>query len=396
MICTACSCLCDDIEIRNGEILNACERGCRHLSRFKEKRARPIVDRKEVDVDKAIEATIEILKTSKSPAIYGLDTSTVEAQKVAIKIAEKLNCYIDDNSSFCLGEFVEAILKKEVKTSTLDEVRDRAYVLIYWGANPYHSLPRHMSRYTYYPRGAKRNRGYDEDRYLVVVDIRKTETAKLAKKNAKFIKVENDLELVDSFIKSLEGKVSKYDTASILREMKKSDFNAVFGGLGLKYGLKGNLKMFTEMMRRVNEVVPLFFLPAGFHSNMRGFNETLFEKVEAVNKFSFAERKSSAAFAFTELIKNQKIDSAVIVGTNPISSLPFEVSKNLLKIKKVVIDPFMTETAKNADIFIPTAFSGIETQGEMVRSDGVRVKLSPIFKSEIDDVYVLKKILEGL
>jgi formylmethanofuran dehydrogenase subunit B len=206
MICTACSCLCDDVEIVDGRVLNACQRGYRHISRYREGKTRPMVEGKELDVDSAIEAAVELLKSAKSPAIYGLDTSTVEAQKIAIEIAKKLNCYIDDNSSFCLGEFVEAVLKKEVPSSTLDEVRDRAYVIFYWGTNPYHSLPRHMSRYAYYPRGAKRQRGYDEDRFLVIVDVRRSEAARLAKKNAKFIQVDNDLELVDSFMKALEGK----------------------------------------------------------------------------------------------------------------------------------------------------------------------------------------------
>jgi formylmethanofuran dehydrogenase subunit B len=396
MICTACSCLCDDVEIVDGRVLNACQRGYRHISRYREGKTRPMVEGKELDVDSAIEAAVELLKSAKSPAIYGLDTSTVEAQKIAIEIAKKLNCYIDDNSSFCLGEFVEAVLKKEVPSSTLDEVRDRAYVIFYWGTNPYHSLPRHMSRYAYYPRGAKRQRGYDEDRFLVIVDVRRSEAARLAKKNAKFIQVDNDLELVDSFMKALEGKAGKYEVASILKEMKKADFNVLFGGLGLKYGLRGNFKAFYELLSNINKFAPLYFIPSGFHVNMRGFNETLFEAVNAVNSYSFSSAASSPEFAFTELLKRERIDTALIVGTDPISSLPLEASGNILKLKKILIDPRNTLTSRIAEVVIPSAFSGIESGGEMVRSDGVRVKLKPIAKAEVEDVYVLKRILEGL
>jgi formylmethanofuran dehydrogenase subunit B len=396
MICTACSCLCDDIELEDGKILNACERGYKHISEYRQNRAKNSVNGKEVDLDKAIEAAAEILKSASSPVIYGMDTITVEAQKLAIKIAEKLGGYIDDNSSFCLGEFVEAILKKEVPSATLDQVRDYAYVIIYWGTNVYRSLPRHMSKYTYYPRGAKRNRGYDEDRFLVVIDIRKSEIAKLAKKNAKFIKVENDVELVESFLKAVEGKASKYDVGGVIREMKRADFNVVFGGLGLKYGLKGNYGLFFEFIRKMNEITPLYFLPSGFHSNMRGFNETLFETVGAVNKFSFSEKKSDRAFEFSELLRRNAIDAALIIGTNPVSSLPYDVSRNLMAVKKITIDPKNTLTASISEVSIRSALSGIESGGEMVRSDGVRQKLKPIEKTEYDDVYILKKILEGL
>lgn len=397
MICPGCSCLCDDIEFTDGRILNACRRGMEIFAKYKENRARAIVNGKEVDVDKAIEEAINVLKDAKNPVIYGLDTTVVEAQEIAIMLAEKIGAYIDDNSSFCLGEFIEAILKKMLPTSTLEEVRDRAYVIIYWGTNPYHSLSRHMSRYSYYPRGAKRPRGYDEDRYLVVIDVRKSETAVLAKKNAKFIRVKNDFELVNSFFKVIDGKAAKYakDVGIILNEMKKADFNVIFGGLGLKYGLK-DIRTFVELVNKLNDVAPTYFIPAGFHGNMRGFNETLFEKVEYVNKYSFRERRSDVNFAFPELLRNDGVDAAVIIGTDPIYSLPYEVSSKLRKIKTVVIDPRMSYTAKLADVVIPSAISGVELSGTMVRSDGVRFKLEAIDEKEINDIYILKKIVEGL
>ncbi|WP_456467856.1 formylmethanofuran dehydrogenase subunit B [Archaeoglobus sp.] len=397
MICPGCSCLCDDITIKDGKIFNACRRGEEIFGRYKENRARAMVDGKEVDVDAAIGKAVEILKEAKNPAIYGLDTTVVEAQKLAVELAEKLNAYIDDNSSFCLGELVEAVLKKEMPTATLDDVRDNAYVIIYWGSNPFHSLPRHMSRYSYYPRGAKRPRGYDEDRYLVVVDVRKSETAVLAKKNAKFIQVDDDAELVDSFFKAMDGKAAKYaqDVGIILNEMKKADFNVIFGGLGLKYGLK-DLKMFVELVKKLNEVAPVYFIPAGFHANMRGFNETLFEKTGYVNKYSFRDGSSDDSFAFTELLMNEKIDAALIVGTDPIYSLPHDVSAKLGKIKTIVVDPRMSFTARVADVVIPSAISGIEMSGTMVRSDGVRIKLEAIEEREVNDIHILKKIMEGL
>jgi len=399
MICPGCSCLCDDIEIRDGKVLHACRRGARIYLNYKENRAEARVDGKSVDVDSAIDAAVEAIKSSKSLAIYGLDTTVVEAQKLAIKLAEKTQAYIDDNSSFCIGDFVELVLKKDLPTATLDDVRDNAYVIFYWGTNPYHSLSRHMSRYTYYPRGGKRQRGYEEDRFLVVVDVRRTETGILAKKNARFIKIDNDSEFIDSFFKVMDGKAAKYanDIAAIIREMKRADFNVIFGGLGLKYGLKGELGKFVELVKTLNDkIAPLYFIPAGFHANMRGFNETLFERVGAVNKFSFKDQKSDKSYEFSELLKNDALDTALIIGTDPFNSLPFEISKKLKKIKTIVIDPKNSLTARVADIVIPSAISGIEQEGTMVRSDGVRFKLEAFDKKEIDDVYILERLIGGV
>ena len=58
-------------------------------------------------------------------------------------------------------------------------MKNRADLVIYWGSNPIESHPRHLSRYTTFVNGRYREEGH-HDRTLVVVDIRKTDTAKIA------------------------------------------------------------------------------------------------------------------------------------------------------------------------------------------------------------------------
>lgn len=402
--CAGCSCLCDDITVKlNGEkieeVRNACRRGAGIYLHHISNRAKPKVDGEEVELEKALEKAKEIIAESKNLVIYGLDTTTVEAQKIAIELAEKTQAYIDDCSTFCLGDFVELILKGEVPTTTLEDVKNNAYVIVYWGTDPYNSLPRHMSRYTYYPRGGKRQRGYEEDRYLVVVDIRKSHTAKLAKKNARFIKADDDLKLIDAFMKVIDGKAPENfadDAARVIREMKKADFNVIFGGLGLKYGLNGNYEPFIKMMRKLNEISKVHFIPAGFHANMRGFNETLFEKTGCVNRYSFREQKCSNDFAFSKLIESNAVDTALIIGSDPLNSLPFDIAKNLAKINTIVIDPRRSFTSEIAKVVLPSAISGVEQSGTMVRSDGVKVEVKAIVERDVNDVYLLKELVRAV
>uniref|UniRef100_A0A7C3UJM7 Formylmethanofuran dehydrogenase subunit B n=1 Tax=Geoglobus ahangari TaxID=113653 RepID=A0A7C3UJM7_9EURY len=399
--CPGCSCLCDDIVVgtENGKISikNACRRGAGIFLNYNTSRTKPKVNGKETDFDKALEKAQELIQESKNLAIYGLDTITLEAQKIAIKLAEKKEAFIDDNSSFCLGDFVEMILRGELPTATFDDVRDYAYVIVYWGVDPYHSLSRHLSRFSYYPRGKKRQRGYEEDRFLVVIDVRKTHTAMLCKKNAKFFEVQDDIELINAFNQVLDGKVPSIftrDIPRVIKEMEKSDFNVIFGGLGLKYGLKGNYDLFKEFMRKFNTKTNVYFIPAGCHPNMRGFNELMFEKTGNVNKYSFRDGKSSEDFAFYNLLKNDSIDTALIIGTDPLNSLPFEYAKKLAKINTIVVDPRMSFTSKIASVVLPSAISGVEAGGTMVRSDGVKVELKPVFEREINDEFILKRLLE--
>jgi len=394
--CPGCSCLCDDIVFEDGKVRNACRRGAGIFLNRLRGRAENLIEGKSSEIEEVIEKAGEIITDSENLVIYGLDTITIEAQKLAIKLAEKLDAFIDDNSSFCLGNFVEACLKKKVPTTTLDYVRDNAYVIIYWGVNPFHSLPRHMSRYSYFPRGKNRQRGYEEDRFLVVIDVRRNHTSKLVRSNGIFIEVDSDLELISSFEDVMRGKASKYmnEVAGILREIKKGEA-VIFGGLGLKYGLlDSGYGGFYSLVNKLNEFSKVYFIPAGFHPNMRGFNEILFEKTGCVNRYSFAERKSDASFEFRKLIERDAVDTAVIIGSDPVNSLPFEISKKLAKIKTVLIDPRKTFTSRIADVTIRCAISGVETGGSMRRSDGVEVELKQIFNEEIDDCYILKKLLE--
>lgn len=398
--CPGCSCLCGDIIVEeNGEqikVKNACRRGAAIIKNYNEGRAIPLVDGRQEDIDEAISRACELIANSGSLAVYGMDTTTIEAQKLAIELAEKKQAFIDDSSSFCLGDLVEMCLNNEVPTITLDEVRDNTYTIIYWGVNPFHSLPRHMSRYSYYPRGRNRSRGYEEDRFLVIVDTRSTHTSELIKREGVFLQVESDLDLIDAFLKFMDGKSAGEYTnsvARVIREVKKGDA-IVFGGLGLKYGLNGDYEKFMELMEKFNQISNAYFMPAGFHSNMRGFNEMLMDKTGCANKFSFAENKCGSEFEFSNLLRQKKPDTVLLIGSDPLNSLPFEVSRNLSSIKTIVVNPRRTYTERVSDVVVPSALSGIETGGTMIRSDGVKVELNPIFERGINDEYVLQKLLE--
>jgi len=395
--CTGCSCLCPDIVVQAG-VLNACRKGSSIFMHSKDNRAKPMVSGREVDMEVALEKATEMLSSSEKLAIYGMDTIPLEAQEVAIKLAERKEAFIDDNSTFCLGDFVEMVLRGILPSTTLDEAKSNAYVIFYWGTDPFQSLSRHMSLYTYYPRAGKRQRGYEEDRYLVVVDVRRSHTAKLAKKNARFIKVDSDDALVEGFLSTMDGRAGNYyeDTARILKEMQRGRFNVIFGGLGLKYGLKGKYEKFVEMMRKMNELAEVYFIPAGFHANMRGFNELMFEKTGFVNRYSFDTETSRPEYEFSELVRNDAIDTALVIGSDPVNSLPFDVAQKLRKKNLILIDPKLSLTSKIAEVVIPSAITGVDQGGTMVRSDGVRIKIDPLWEAEWSDRKILNELLRGV
>ena len=175
--------LCDDIEVESeknivNKVYTACRVGVAHMKEGRESAAFR-VDNKPVDEATAISEAAAILKNAKNPLIFGLGTSTNETQKLAIELAKKTNATLDDTSSFCLGRVVEALLNDRFKACTLDDVRNKADVTIFWGADPSDSHPRHLSKHSYFPRGIEKQRGWEEERTAIAIDVRKSHTAKI-------------------------------------------------------------------------------------------------------------------------------------------------------------------------------------------------------------------------
>jgi len=377
--------LCDDIEVtvKDGVVCglkNACLKGGGLFrSHSSEQRLKPSVDGKLAEMEEAVKAAAELLGSARHPLIYGLDVCTDAAQEEAFKLGERLGAALDDPSSICQGELVRCMLDGSLPTCTLDEVRDSADVLLYWGTDAMNSQPRHFSRYTYYPRGAHRQHGYSTDRSLLVVDVRKTDTAKIA---GRFYQVRpgGDAGVLAALGPAMEGRAAACDLSSkeivdMARRLQKAKYPVVFCGLGLVYSLGGSAEPLVELARSMEKRgLKLRFLPVGCNYNMRGVNEKLYKRKKIVNSVDFAGGKPMNAI---RQVMEGNVDAALLVGTDPLSSWPREAALKLAGLPTVTIDAMNTPTTQRSRVALPTALSGLEDGGTATRIDGVRVDLDP-------------------
>ena len=415
-VCTGCALLCDDIEVVTDgnaitEVKTACRKGVSRMKGCNEPTL-PTVEGKQVDIDVAIGAAADILKNSESPLIFGLGNSTDGAQKKAIELAKHIGAILDDTSSFCQGPTLEAIFNKTIKSCTLDDVRNKADVIVYWGADPSNSHPRHLSKFSYFPRGQERQRGWEEDRTMITIDIRKSHTAKISGDKFHQIPLQADEEFIDALIDALSGKVPKvpfeYDAKRILELaniLKNARFGIIFVGLGLVYSLD-NMDPIVKLMDKLNELSNFHLIPMVGHYNMRGFNQNLFNETGHLNRVKFEKGDNTnvvhgAEFSIVESLNEKKVDAALIIGSDPLSSLPRAVADHLLNIPVITIDPCETFTSRKAKVTIPSALSGVECGGSAIRMDGEEVKFEPIVdvKSQTirpSDEEILTRIMEAL
>ncbi len=400
--CTGCALLCDDIEVvvennRIKETRNACRRGAARMKGCVNRLALSVAQ-KPADFENAIKKAAEILKNAKSPILFGWSNSTCEAQLKGIHLAKKMNAIMDDTSSFCQGLLIERILQKKFRTCTLDDIRNKADVLVYWGSDAQDSQPRHLSRFSYFPRGESRQRGYEEDRIAIAIDVRESNTAKICKGHFYRIPLKGDREFILALMDALSGKVPAYEPKKMLELaaiLKKAEFGAIFVGLGLTYSIKDDF----DILIALADKLPNFnIMPMVGHYNMRGFNEALFKETGFVNRVKFDGKAiHDSRYSIVEALRNKSIDALLVIGSDPLFSLPRSVISHLANIPVICIDPCVTMTSKIAAVAIPCAVPGVETGGSAVRMDGKKVGLSKCIESNYPgDEEILARLMEAL
>jgi len=381
--CPGCSCICDDIEVsvedsKIKSVSNACRKGAALFLNAK--------PQSNDGIDDEIDEAIEILRRAKKPAIFGLDNTTIEAQQIAIEIAKELDCLIDDYSRILYGDLLDLVLSSKIPTCTLDDVRDRADISIFWGSDAMNSQPRHLSKFSYFPRGEHKQKGWEFDRHAVVIDLYRSSRAKVC---SEFFKIDQggDAAFMDAILGTLSGKPpSSKELLRLINEIKKANFGVIFAGSGLISGLNRDTEKLVGFMEKLNEYSEFCTIPMVKAYNMRGFVETIND--------SGLERGEP----FPQALVNQDVDAALIVGADPLSDLPFPVSRKLREIKTIVIDPRTTPTTEIADVVIHSVINGIFGEGSVRRMDGVEFKLKPccIVGGGLSDEAILKRIMEGL
>jgi formylmethanofuran dehydrogenase subunit B len=405
VVCTGCSLLCDDIEAeleggQIGHVRNLCRKGAGRFRAMGEDRARPSVEGQDCGIDDAIGAAADILRGAKRPLLFGWSNSTLEAQRLGIDLAKKLGAIIDDTSSFCQGILLDKVLRGQLPTCKLDDVRNFADVIIYWGSDPSSSHPRHLSRFSYFPRGEKRQKGYDEDRTAIGIDVRKSPTAMICAENYFRIPPGGDAEFIESVLQMLGGKIPKVkDKKRMLQlgsTLRKAEFGVIFAGLGLVYSIKDNIDLLETLLAKLSEVSNFSIIPMVGHYNMRGFNQTLLDDTDYINRVSFEDGVSHGPeFGITEAAGD--CDAALIIGSDPISALPAAISRKLAKLPIIAIDPHNTLTTRVAKVVIPSAISGLENGGSALRMDGAKIEFEAALEtSYLSDAQILGKLMEAV
>ena len=400
--CTFCGCVCDDIELKvQGKRIVEAKRACAlgtawFLHHRIEDRPACRVDGQPASVTDGIERAARILVDARYPLIYGLSDTTCESQRVAVSIGDWIGGTVDTTTSVCHGPSGMAFQHVGESTCTLGEVRNRADLVIFWGSNPAESHPRHFTRYSLMPKGMFVPNGR-KDRTCVLVDVRKTKSAKAADIFIQ-IKPRRDFEAlwalralaqgIELEARQVEGEtgVPLATWQDLIDRMKRAKYGVIFFGMGLTMtrGRHANSEALLALTRDLNKFTRFVANPNRGHGNVAGADNVVTWRTGypfGVNMARGYPRFNPGEYTAADLLARREADAALIVASDPMANFSQPAREHLASIPYIALDPQETPTTRKAAVAFTVATYGIHVAGTVYRMDDVPIPLRPALAS---------------
>jgi formylmethanofuran dehydrogenase subunit B len=359
-------------------------------------------------VEEGINLAAQILYDAKYPLIYGLSDTTTESQRVAVAIGDWVGANVDTTTSVCHGPSGMAFQSVGEVTCSLGEVRNRGDLIMFWGSNPAESHPRHFTKYSLMPKGMFVPNGR-KDRTCVVVDVRKTKSAKAADIFIQ-IKPRCDFEALWSLRALCKGieldpQVVQEKTGQplslwqdLMERMKAAKFGVIFFGMGLTMtrGKHANSEALLALTRDMNKHTRFVCKPNRGHGNVTGADNVVSWQTGypfGVNVSRGYPRFNPGEYTSADVLARGEADAAMIIAADPMANFSQPAREHLAKIPFVALDPKETPTTRAAAVAFSVATYGINVPGTVYRMDDVPIPLRPAFDSPFpSDLTILKGI----
>jgi formylmethanofuran dehydrogenase subunit B len=270
--CSGCSLLCDDIIVKSDglfieEVIGACLKGKERFDQVNaQNRITSPMIRKNNELinaswEEALAKTVEIIKNSSAPLLYGFSNVTCEAQRAGMDLAKEINGFIDSNASICQGKILNKAKSQGINLTTITEIINKIDLIILWGANPAETIPRLLNK-VLFSRGKFRMTGR-EIKTLVIIDPVKTASFRVmgVRDLALIIEPGKDIELiqmlkeeccsVDSIPSGGVAGIDKSDLKRLLLHLTGAENGVIILGQGViqphakhKAGKRANIAAF--------------------------------------------------------------------------------------------------------------------------------------------------------
>jgi formylmethanofuran dehydrogenase subunit B len=403
--CLVCGCLCDDIAVvKHGEKIteawNACALGKEWLLRDRSReQGRPaaLIQGQPVEAAVAVERAARMLMEVEAPIILGLGRSTNETVAAALELADRIGAVVEPGDSRSSVPRVFAFQRVGRVSATLGEVKNRADVVVFWGADPVVSHPLHWQRYSVEPQGRFIPDGR-AGRTVIVVDQERTATAEQADH---FVEIDarcqfEILWVLRALVRgvAIEANRVRASTGVDLPRLSElggrlmaARYGAFFHGPLITQGTmteaSATLEAAYGLVRDLNRQARFVILGMGEPGNSQGAEAVLTWQTgfpSSVDLGAGYPRSLPGVTSASRRLSCGEADLALIVGSLPLEQLDEESRKQLEKLPVLVIAPWHDTDPWSFEPRVRcfAATPGLEDSGTVMRIDGVSLPLRPV------------------
>jgi formylmethanofuran dehydrogenase subunit B len=406
--CLVCGCLCDDlVVVRQGgnitEVGNACALGKEWLQRDRSHESglpAALINGQPAEIADAVRLAAQMLVKAKAPIIVGLSRSTNETVAAALELADRIGAVVEPGDSRLSFPLVLAFQRAGKVSATLGEVKNRADVVLFWGADPVVSHPRHWQRYSVEPQGRFIHDGR-AGRTVIVVDQERTATAAQADR---FVEIDASrqfeiLWVLRALVRGVAvdaDRVRESTGIALLRlrelgeHLMAARYGAFFHGPLITRGTMteaaATLEAAHGLVRDLNRLTRFVILGIGEPGNFSGAEAVMTWQTGfpiSVDLSADYPRSLPGVTSARRRLGRGETDLALVVGSMPPEQLDEKSRENLEKIPAVVIAPQDERDTWPAEPVVRcfAATPGLDDTGTVMRGDGVSLPLRQVRES---------------
>lgn len=413
--CTVCGCVCDDLVLRTKderivEAQGACKLAEPWFAALNDRRpAAASIEGTATTHEAALDRAASILRECTNPLVFGLSRSSTRGQRAAVRLAEALRGNIDTTASVCHGPSIMAMQQVGESTCSLGEVRNRADLVIFWGANPAESHPRHFERYSVDPAGEFVPRGR-LDRTIVVVDTKPTATSGLADVFL-HVKPDRDFELIWTLRQLIAGDnprtlnetgIPLDATRDLARRMTGCGYGVVFFGLGLAQRGFGHatVEALLRLVEDLNAHTRFAARRLRVPGDVAGADGVLCWQTGFAYAVNFSRgfpRYNPGEFTANELLARGEVDACLLVGGESVGLLGAAAQATLRRIPTIALEYPHVDIAWQPTVRFTTAVYGIHAPGTAYRMDEIPIPLRSLMETTYKtDDEILTELLKRI
>tara|TARA_R110002095_G_scaffold94477_2_gene82455 strand:- start:834 stop:2066 length:1233 start_codon:yes stop_codon:yes gene_type:complete len=379
--CAGCCCVCDDIQVTTDgqqvlEVQTACPQGQAWFQQsLRTDTLAPLLKGTAVSQAAAVSRAVELIGQAQAPLIFGMPQSATETQRAAVCLADRIGATIDTAASAA----TRALQQVGEAACTLGEVRSRADLIIYWGADALLTSECHRRSLTSETKTVQRK--------ILSIGAALPEAGGYVDHTIP-ITADRDFEVIWYLRALLKGValsetestgIALSDLQQLAGFIQQSQYIVCFFGPEFKQGPLSHRKIeaLSLLVREIQADRRCHSINVPRAGETKGAENVLAWQTGYAASVNFAAgypRYSPEEYSANHVLEQQETDLCILVGASPLSGLSEHALQSLASLPVIHIGPAAADLPE-LEVFLPTGVSGIHFPGVVYRFDGTPLPL---------------------